>query len=294
MPPAAFSPLTTTKSACSSLRSSASIVRITRRPAAPTTSPTKRIPVKAQTLVHDSPPAHTWGMQQDPEEVGPGGVENPPIEPRPHDAHAPAPGAAPRAVAPVVVPRWIQAVVLPLTIVGAYLLLRAAGPVALIFIVAALVALLLNPFVVILQRARVPRGLAVGCVYLTMIVVLAALVAVLANPIGDQVSRFSDSVPGIVDDANGELSDLQGWLDENGIDIEIAKQGETALETLGARVTEGSGELVNFTRDAVTVLIEGSIALILIVVLSVYMLVYGERIGAAVRSVVPRGDGTPG
>jgi putative heme transporter len=127
-----------------------------------------------------------------------------------------------------------------------------------------------------------------------MIVVLAALVAVLANPIGDQVSRFSDSVPGIVDDANAELSDLQGWLDDNGIDIEIAKQGETALETLGARVTEGSGELVNFTRDAVTALIEGSIALILIVVLSVYMLVYGERIGAAVRSVVPRGDGTPG
>jgi putative heme transporter len=197
-------------------------------------------------------------------------------------------------VAPVVVPRWIQAVVLPLAIVGAYLLLRAAGPVALIFIVAALVALLLNPFVVMLQRARFPRGLAVGCVYLTMIVVLAALVAVLANPIGDQVSRFSDSVPGIVDDANAELSDLQGWLDDNGIDIEIAKQGETALETLGARVTEGSGELVNFTRDAVTALIEGSIALILIVVLSVYMLVYGERIGAAVRSVVPRGDGTPG
>ena len=56
------------------------------------------------------------------------------------------------------VPRWIQAVVLPLAIVGAFLLLRAAGPVALIFIVAALVALLLNPFVVMLQRARFPRG----------------------------------------------------------------------------------------------------------------------------------------
>jgi predicted PurR-regulated permease PerM len=50
---------------------------------------------------------------------------------------------------------------------------------------------------------------------------------------------------------------------------------------------------VSFTRDAVTALIEGSIALILILVLSVYMLLYGERIGAAVRSVVPRGDGTP-
>ena len=193
----------------------------------------------------------------------------------------------------MVVPRWVQAVVLPLGIVGAYLLLRAAGPVALIFIVAGLVALLLNPFVVMLQRARFPRGVAVLCVFLALILVGGSVVAVLAEPIGNQASEFSDAVPGIVDDANAALVDLQRWLDDNGIDVEVANQGETALETLGARVTEGSGELVTFTREALTVLIEGSIALILTIVVSVYMLLYGQRIGAAVRSVVPRGDGTP-
>jgi putative heme transporter len=235
-------------------------------------------------------------MQDDEDEVGAGGVADPPLDPAPWDppAPAPAPASAPAAVAPVVVPRWIQAVVLPLAILGGYLMLRAAGPVALIFIVAALVALLLNPFVVMLQRARFPRGLAVLCVFLTLIVFIGALVAVLAEPIGDQASGFSRTVPGIVDDANAALADLQRWLDDNGIDVEVAKQGETALETLGARVTEGSGELVSFTREALTTLIEGSIALILIVVLSVYMLLYGQRIGATVRSVVPRGDGTPG
>jgi predicted PurR-regulated permease PerM len=233
-------------------------------------------------------------MQEGHEHVGAGGVEKPPLERDPADPPAPPPDSTPTAVDPVVVPRWIQAVTLPLAIIGAYLLLKAAGPVALIFIVAALVALLLNPFVVMLQRARVPRGVAVLCVYLALIVFLIGVVALLADPIGDQASRFSASVPGIVDDANAELLDLQDWLDDNGIDIEIAEQGKTALETLGANVTEGSGELVSFTREAVTTIIEGSIALILIVVLSVYMLLYGERIGAAVRSIVPRGDGTPG
>jgi putative heme transporter len=214
---------------------------------------------------------------------------------RPQPAATAAPVGPPTPVAPVVVPRWIQAVVLPLAIAGAYLLLRAAGPVALIFIVAALVALLLNPFVVMLQRrAHFPRGLAVLCVFLTLIVVVGGVIAVLAEPIGDQASKFSQTVPGIVDDANASLADLQRWLDDNGIDVQVAKQGETALETLGDRVTEGSGELVSFTREALTTLIEGSIALILIIVLSVYMLLYGQRIGAAVRSVVPRGDGTPG
>ena len=131
------------------------------------------------------------------------------------------------------------------------------------------------------------------CVYLALIVVVGAVVAVLAQPIGDQASKFSDTVPGVVDDANAALADLQEWLDDKGIDVEVAKQGETALETLGARVTEGSGELVSFTREALTTLIEGSIALVLIIVLSVYMLLYGQRIGALVRSVVPRGNGTP-
>jgi predicted PurR-regulated permease PerM len=232
-------------------------------------------------------------MQEGNEEIGAGGVEHPPLAPDPADSPAPEPVAAPHPVEPVVVPRWIQAVILPLAIVGVYLLIKAAGPVALIFIVAALIALLLNPFVVMLQRARFPRGLAVLCVYLGLILVLASIVAVLADPIGDQASKFSNAVPGIVDDANAELSNLQEWLDDNGIDVQVADQGKTAFETLGDRVTEGSGELVAFTRDVITTLIEGSIALILVIVLSVYMLLYGERIGAFVRSIVPRGDGTP-
>jgi predicted PurR-regulated permease PerM len=232
-------------------------------------------------------------MEERSDDVGAGGAERQALEPQPGEPSAPASAAPPIEVPPVVVPRWIQAVVLPLAIVGAYLLLKAAGPVALVFIVAALVALLLNPFVVMLQRARFPRGLAVLCVFLGLIVVVGSVGAVLAKPVGDQASEFSDAVPGVVDDANAELAKLQDWLDDNGIDVEVQRQGETALETLGTRVTKGSGELVSFTREALTTLIEGSIALILIVVLSVYMLLYGERIGAVVRGIVPRGDGTP-
>ena len=223
-------------------------------------------------------------MQEGEDDIGAGGVE---------DTLTPELDAAPQAVEPVVVPRWIQAVVLPLAIVGAYLLVKAAGPVALIFVVAALIALLLNPFVVMLQRARIPRGLAVLCVYLALIVVLASIVALLADPIGDQASKFSDAVPGIVDDANASLADFQDWLDRNGIDVRVKEEGQTALQTLGKNLSRGSGELVSFTSDALQILVEASIALILVIVLSVYMLLYGERIGQGVRSVVPRGDGTP-
>ena len=83
------------------------------------------------------------------------------------------------------------------------------------------------------------------------------------------------------------------WLDARGIGIEIQAQGRTALETIGDQLTEGSGSIVDVTRTALTTLVEASIATILIVVVSIYMLLYGDRIGAMVRSIVPRGDGSP-
>jgi len=199
----------------------------------------------------------------------------------------------PARVAPVILPRWVQLVLLPLAIIGAFLLARAAGPVLLIFIVAGLIALLLNPFVMLLRRAHLPRGVAVLVVMLCVIAFVVGIGVLLANPVSDQVSKFQSNVPGIVHDANTTLADFQAWLDRNGINIQVKDEGQTALQTLGQNLAKGSGEIVTFTSDALQILVETSIALILVIVLSVYMLLYGERIGQVVRSVVPRGDGTP-
>jgi predicted PurR-regulated permease PerM len=191
----------------------------------------------------------------------------------------------------LVVPRWVQLVSLPLAVLGLWAVLRAAGPVILLFIIGALVALLLNPFVMVLRRARVPRGFAVLIVMLCVVCLVTGIGVLLSNPIADQVSAFRDNVPEIVDDANASLADVQAWLDRNGIDLQIAEEGQTALGSIGRDLSQGSGELVAFTQDALRTLVEASLALILVIVISVYMLLYGERIGATVRSVVPRRPG---
>jgi predicted PurR-regulated permease PerM len=193
----------------------------------------------------------------------------------------------------VVVPRWVQLVMLPLAVLGAWALLRAAGAVVLLFTIAGILAMLLNPFVALLRRAGLPRGLAVLVVMLGVVCVIATVVLLVANPVADQVSAFRNNVPEIVDDANDSLVDLQRWLDDNGVGLQVTEEGQSALGTLGQRLAEGSGELVSFTQDALRTLVEASLALILVIVICVYMLLYGERIGAAVRSVLPRGDGSP-
>src|SRR3712207_3564966 len=91
-------------------------------------------------------------------------------------------------VAPVVVPRWVQMVLLPLAVLAAYALLRAAGPVALLFIVARPSARLLRPCVTLVRRARFPRGLAGRSVALSVILVVTGSGVRLARPVAGQVS----------------------------------------------------------------------------------------------------------
>src|SRR3712207_815033 len=272
-PPAAFSPLTTTKVRSSSSRGTGSSASSARRPVRPTTSPTNRIETAGAIARrrYRARSAYLAQMAKLP------------------DADTPPPAR----VEPVLLPRWVQLVLLPLALLGVVAVLRAAGPIVLLFIVAALIALLLNPFVTLLRRIRFPRGLAVLTVMVCVVLVVTAIGFLLSNPVADQVSAFQRNVPGIVDDANASLADFQDWLDRNGIDVRVQEEGQTAFQTLGNNLSEGSGELVSFTSDALQILVEASIALILVIVLSVYMLLYGERIGAVVRGLVPRGDGSP-
>jgi predicted PurR-regulated permease PerM len=193
----------------------------------------------------------------------------------------------------VVVPRWIQLVALPLCVIALYLVAKAAGVVLLAFTVAAVIALILNPMVSFLQRRRLPRGLAILIVYLGLIAVVAGVGILLANPVADQAQKFGNDVPSIVDDANARLADLQNYFDDKGINIEVKRQGETALQTLQDKVVGGTSDIVDFGGQILKTAVTAGLGLLLVIVLSVYMLIYGERIGATVRAIMPPGDGTP-
>jgi predicted PurR-regulated permease PerM len=214
----------------------------------------------------------------------------------PLDAEPPQTGPHPPTgespIPKVVVPRWIQLVALPLFVIALYLVAKAAGVVLLAFTVAAVVALILNPMVSFLQRRRLPRGIAIVIVYLGLVGVLGVVGVLLANPVADQAQKFGDDVPSIVDDANTRLADLQDYFDDKGINIEVKRQGETALQTLQEKVVGGTSDIVDFGGQILKTAVTAGLGLLLVIVLSVYMLIYGERIGEMVRSVMPPGDGT--
>ena len=193
---------------------------------------------------------------------------------------------------PVVVPRWVQLVLLPIALLGLWALARAVGTVLLILIVAAVIALILNPVVQLLQRAHLPRGLAILVVYLGGFAALTGIGVLLANPASTQLSRFENNVPSLIRQANHDLANLQSWLDRHGINVHVEKQGQTALDTLQKNILKQSGAIVSFSRDLLTQLVTIAFDLVLILVLSIYLLVYGRQIGGLVRKVMPLGDGT--
>jgi predicted PurR-regulated permease PerM len=210
-----------------------------------------------------------------------------------HTEELPEVDSPPHAVDPVVVPRWIQLVTLPLALLAIYAIAKAAGVVVLIFVTAAVIALMLTPLVAGLQRLRLPRVVAIASVYLGFLAVLAAAGILLANPISDQVTTLRDDIPSITRSANQRLADVQDYFDRKGINVEIKKQGHTALDTLQQKVVGGTDSIVSFGTDLLTKLVTAGAGLILVLVLSVYMLVHGEKIGSLVRRVMPPGDGTP-
>jgi len=209
-----------------------------------------------------------------------------------HDVFDDAP--LPPAAVPVVVPRWMQLVALPLAVVALFVLARAAGTVLLVFAVAGVVALILNPFVVFLQRRlRFPRGLAVAAVYVGLVGAVIGTGFLLANPVANQADAVKRDIPNIVDAANQRLNDAQDFFDHNGINVKVKKQGETAVQTLSDKLTSASGDIASTATDLLRGLLRGALGLILVIVISIYMLIYGERIGELVRRAMPPGDGTP-
>lgn len=221
--------------------------------------------------------------------------ESAPAAPAPEEQEQElADSPSPRTSQPprVVVPRWVQLVLLPLALLALWALAKAAGKVLVIFIIAGLIALLLNPAVAFLHRSRLPRGLAVLAVYLAFFLTLTGIGFLLANPISNQVRTFSDNLPHIVKEANKTIASWQNDLNHEGIHLKLVKQGKTALQSIEGKVAKEASKLASFGGALATEAAGAIFDLVLVFVLSVYMLVYGAKIGELVRRAMPDGDGS--
>jgi hypothetical protein len=124
------------------------------------------------------------------------------------------------------VPRWVQLVMLPLGVLALYAVAQAAGIVLLLFIVAAVIALILNRSSAscAARGCRGPPRSSPSTSPLRAAAGARLRAGAAGLRPGDGVRP---RVPGLIDDTSATLDDIPRFFDDNGIDVQI-KAGPTA------------------------------------------------------------------
>ena len=201
------------------------------------------------------------------------------------------------------IPRWAQLVLLPLVLLLVWAVAGAVRHVLFLFLVALLIALLLNPLVRGLGRAWIPRGPAVALVYLAFAAVVALAILGLATVVVQQTRSAAHRVDNYftVDSghlprtgAEHDLARFQRWLDHNHLSsVHVQHQGQKFLNQVGTKdVQKYTSKALHWAEGAGLTVVTLLFDAILLVVVSIYMLLDMQRLTDAVdRRFPPHGRG---
>ena len=207
----------------------------------------------------------------------------------------------PPASVRIEIPRWAQLVLLPLLLLLAWAVAGAVRHVLFLFLVALLIALLLNPLVRGLGRVWIPRGPAVALVYLAFAAVVALAILALATVVVQQTRTAAHRVDNYftVDSghpartgAEQDLGRLQRFLDHHHLSsVHVQRQGEKFLNQVGTKdVQKYTSKALGWAEGAGLTVVTLLFDAVLVVVVSIYMLLDMHRLTEVVdRRFPPRG-----
>jgi predicted PurR-regulated permease PerM len=201
----------------------------------------------------------------------------------------------------VQVPRWVQLVGLPLILIGAWQFMSAVSHAVFIFVVAALIAILLNPIVRAFCSLKLPRPVAVLTVYLCFAIAFVGVGVLAGTVIATQVQAASSVVeteftkaPGQTETpAQKRLDRLQRWLDDHNLSqIDVRNLGDKVQQKIDSLdVQSVSGRAVDIAQGVLIGVVESLFNVVLVIVVSVYMLLDAPRLSRFLRRMFPPGSG---
>jgi len=200
------------------------------------------------------------------------------------------------------IPRWIQLVGLPLVLLLTWVVALAAGHVVFLFLVAGVIAMLLDPVVRGLERFRVPRGISVALVYLSFAAALVVSIFALATVVVDQTTQAANRFNEYFTDRDGrtgqvaadhDVDRLQRWLNTHHLSsVQVRRRGHEFVKRVRERdVGRYTKRVVDFAEGAAISVGKGIFATILLLVVSIYMLLDMPRFGRFLDRRFPPHDG---
>jgi predicted PurR-regulated permease PerM len=194
-------------------------------------------------------------------------------------------------------------VLLPLLLLLAWAVAGAVRHVLFLFLVALLIALLLNPLVRVLGRVWIPRGPAVALVYLAFAAAVALAIIALATVVVQQTRSAAHRIDSYFTvhaghpsrtGAEQDLDRFQIWLDHHHLSsVHVQRQGQKFLNQVGTKdVQKYTTKALHWAEGAGLTVVTLLFDAVLVVVVSIYMLLDMQRLTDAVdRRFPPRGRG---
>jgi len=192
---------------------------------------------------------------------------------------------------------WLRALaILGCAIAGFYLIsllwqvVQNLADIILLFFLAWLIAFVLEPLVGTLQP-RVPRLVAIGITYATLLVLLSLGVLLLVPALALQTAEVVRSTPGYVEQAGLVLTDLQNssnsWLVDHRspilIDLQSALNPQELSRRADALGPQVLGNVVGVAAGAATLLVE----VLALIILSFYFMADGARLADSMILALP-------
>lgn len=154
------------------------------------------------------------------------------------------------------------------------------GELVSILVTAGLIAFLLNYAVVRLQ-VFLPRGVAAGLVYLTAGLLVVVIGLTIVPPVFSQARQLGVRFPDLLESARQQLGEFQTWSADRNLPFNV----QILEQQLSAKVQEQVQAIAGTSLGLVVGTVNWFLDLILILVISFYMLLDGQRVWQGLTSV---------
>jgi predicted PurR-regulated permease PerM len=191
----------------------------------------------------------------------------------------------------LVVSTYLQYILIAVGFVLLVFFVRQLGGVLLTFLMAAILAYVLNPVVRHLERLRIPRVVAVVGVFAALVLAVVAALLVLIIPAAGQVQSLIQNPAAAVERANALVGRAQG-LPYVGpyVGGRIARMDEQAITQFVQSNAPSAGQALSATSGFIGGIfgVFGTVLnLLLMLIVSIYLLLDRERITRAVLGAIP-------
>jgi len=189
-------------------------------------------------------------------------------------------------------PRWLNiGLAFPIIILNGWLLLQLIKyfqPQVSVLASAILLAFVLNYPIHFLQERGVQRNLAIVGVLLLTVVILGAVGITLVPIILQQLNELANILPSWIDSGTQQLQALQYWATTQQLPVNLSGLFTQLLDRLSSQFQTFTGKILSFAFDTIGVFVN----LLLAVVLTIYLVLNGDRLWDGIYQWFPAHIGT--